>query len=192
MAPAVRRQTAGHCGIERRDRRQEHPRRALADAPPPVMVESRKPISPPADARWPGFAQDHAEHVARVKPSVLSTPTSRTRSRTDMAMVLAETSRMVNITAAEMPIRNTLTLPSKETKPSDVSLLAFGFGLRGGVAEQLVDWPGDAGAAPGSSIRMVKMPAWPRRPFGQRLLQVFAAEVHAPRCCAGYRRCRAR
>ena len=52
-----------------------------------------------------------------VKPSVFSTPTSRTRSRTDIAMVFADTSKMVNITAAETLSRNIFTLPRNETKP---------------------------------------------------------------------------
>ena len=47
-----------------------------------------------------GFSQNQPQDRAPRKPeSVLRTPTSRMRSRTDMAMVLAETSSMVNTTA---------------------------------------------------------------------------------------------
>ena len=53
-----------------------------------------------------------------VKPRVFRMPTSRARSRTDMAMVLAETSRMVNSTAPEIASRNILTLPSRARKPT--------------------------------------------------------------------------
>jgi len=51
-----------------------------------------------------------------VKPMVFRMPTSRARSRTDMAMVFAETSRMLKTTAPQILSRNTLTLPRKARK----------------------------------------------------------------------------
>ena len=54
----------------------------------------------------------------RVKPRVLSSATSRVRLRTDIAMVLAETSMMANITAPQMLRMNAFTLPKEATNPN--------------------------------------------------------------------------
>ena len=56
--------------------------------------------------------------VPRVNPRVLRTPTSRTRSRTDIAIVFADTRRIVKVTAAQMLIRIIFTLPRNATKLS--------------------------------------------------------------------------
>ena len=55
---------------------------------------------------------------SRVKPSVFRMPISETRSRTLMAMVLAETSMTVSVSAPHTASRNNLTLPRKEMMPS--------------------------------------------------------------------------
>ena len=57
-----------------------------------------------------------AKTLARVKPRVFNTPISLTRSRTDIAMVLAETSKIVKTTAPQMLSKNSFTLPNIDTK----------------------------------------------------------------------------
>src|ERR1017187_1229145 len=79
-------------------------------------VEMRYPMVPPAIEMAQASPRIMPSMLDGVKPSVLRIPTSRTRSRTDMAMVLAETNKIVNITAAEMPIRNILMLPNNARK----------------------------------------------------------------------------
>src|ERR1035437_645852 len=80
------------------------------------------------------LVHDMPSTLPSVNPNVLRTLTSRTRSRTDIAMVLAETSRMVNMTAPEIATRKTLTLPSRDTKPSkyccSLSVLVCAVALR--------------------------------------------------------------
>src|SRR5215472_16366821 len=49
-------------------------------------------------------------------PSVFKMPTSRVRSRIDMESMLAETRRMVKVTAPQMAVRNSFRFPRKETK----------------------------------------------------------------------------
>ena len=46
----------------------------------------------------------------------LSIPTSRIRSRTDIEIVLPETSKIVKVTAPQMAMMNNFTLPMKEAK----------------------------------------------------------------------------
>jgi hypothetical protein len=72
--------------------------------------------------------------IPGVKPSVLSTPTSRVLSRTAIAIVLPVTSRIVNVTAARIDSRNTLTLLRKARKLNwnafSVSVLVWSGALR--------------------------------------------------------------
>jgi hypothetical protein len=54
----------------------------------------------------------------RVNPSVFKTPISRTRSRTDIEMVFADTSSMVNVMAAQKMARYTFRFPRNDTNAS--------------------------------------------------------------------------
>src|SRR5207253_11271068 len=56
--------------------------------------------------------------VWRVKPRVLSTATSRVRSRMDMAIVFAETSKIAKTTAIQMLRMNALTFTIIATNSS--------------------------------------------------------------------------
>ena len=72
-------------------------------------------IARPSAAPITAIVMDSARMIHRiapgVKPRVFMIPISRTRSRTDMAIVLPDTSSRVNVTAPQTAIRNSFTLP---------------------------------------------------------------------------------
>ena len=76
------------------------------------------PTTPPATARATASNTNSDSTRCRVKPRVFSTATSRVRLRTDIAMVFAETSRMANTTAPQMPRIKAFTFPSVATNES--------------------------------------------------------------------------
>ena len=81
-------------------------------------IATRIPSIPPATARATDSLTKIDSTRWRVKPIVFNTATSRVRLRTDIAMVLAETSMMVNTTAPQMPRMNAFTFPREATNPS--------------------------------------------------------------------------
>ena len=69
----------------------------------PVIREANAiPNTPPTSEITTASPRIIQRIVAGVYPSVFKIPTSRTRSRTDIAIVFAETRRIVNVTAPTM------------------------------------------------------------------------------------------
>src|SRR6266404_8461255 len=79
---------------------------------------SKHPTAPPIAARTADSPSTMPSTALGVKPRVFKIPTSRIRSRTDMEIVLADTSKIVNVTAPQMAMINNLTFPRKATKLS--------------------------------------------------------------------------
>ena len=87
------------------------PPAGLCATPPTNTVDSKKPSDPPSSEIEIASPRIIPSTLPSVKPNVLRTPTSRTLSRTDIAMVFAETSSVANTTAAQMLRMNAFTLP---------------------------------------------------------------------------------
>src|ERR1035438_2166352 len=81
-------------------------------------VAAKTPKIPPATDNATASPTSIASRRWRVNPSVLSTATSRVRPRIDIAMVLADTSRMAKTTAPQMLRIKVLTLPKVATNDS--------------------------------------------------------------------------
>src|SRR5262249_1132762 len=86
---------------------------ATAAHSPPAIAQ---PSTPPTTAIRLASPTTMAKTSAGENPSVFKMPTSRVRSRIDMESMLAETSRMVKVTAPQMAVRNSFRFPRKETK----------------------------------------------------------------------------
>jgi len=77
-----------------------------------------QPKSPPIMAMITASEMIIVKTFPVVNPRVFKTPISLILSRTDIAMVFADTSRIVNTTAPQMLSRKSFTLPNMETKLS--------------------------------------------------------------------------
>src|SRR5438132_4531414 len=78
----------------------------------------QSPQQAPASDRLTPSLTNNPNTAARVNPRVFSSATSRVRSRIDIAMVFAETSRVANTTAIQMLRMKALTLPSMAIQSS--------------------------------------------------------------------------
>src|SRR5258707_732635 len=117
ISRAASRQTAPVAGVIARVRNA-----GMKLPPGPLLTtehipEARKiPIAPPISE----ISEDSPTIIPRiapgVNPSVFRIPTSRIRSRTDIEIVLAETSKIVNVTAPQIAIIKSRTLPRNEIK----------------------------------------------------------------------------
>src|SRR5277367_1655196 len=87
------------------------------------------PMAPPINAMIADSPRTIPRMAPGVNPRVFRMPTSRMRSRTDMEIVLAETSRIVNITAPQMAMINRRRFPRNDMK---LSWNAFSDSLRVG------------------------------------------------------------
>jgi hypothetical protein len=88
-----------------------------ADAIPAQSPVARaQPSKPPANAIRVASPATMLKISPEEKPRVLSIPTSRVRSRTDIERALVEIKSMVNVTAPHMAARNSFKLPRNETK----------------------------------------------------------------------------
>src|SRR5262249_39356283 len=92
-----------------------------------ISQPSPAPINPPASDNATDSLTNSPKTRLRVKPSVLSTATSRVRSRIDIAIVFADTSNVANTTAEQMLRMNALTLPiiATNSRPNAFSLSAL-------------------------------------------------------------------
>ncbi len=85
----------------------------------PQMPDARRhPRAPPTIEMKADSPRTMNNIAPGVKPSVFKMPTSRIRSRTDIEMVLPDTSSTVNVTAPKMAMMNSLRLPTNAAKPS--------------------------------------------------------------------------
>ena len=94
-------------------------------------------MKPPTSASETASPTNNPKMLLRVKPSVFNTATSRVRSRIDIAMVFADTSRMVKTTARQMLMMNALMLPNIPMKPNWKACSLSVFGGTVGVTELL-------------------------------------------------------
>src|SRR6266480_3778168 len=119
------------------------------------------PTSPPSKARVTASPTNMHNTVCRVKPSVFRTATSRVRSRIDIAIVFAETSKVAKTTAKQILRMKALTLPIMATnsRPNAFSLSAFvGWGeLRNMSSIEVLTLLTSAAVA----ARILKVPARP-------------------------------
>ena len=114
-----------------------------------------------------------------VKPIALSTPSSSVRSRTDWAMVLPATSRMVKNTALSTAITIAPMSPICWAKPAANAPSGFGFGFVGRVGEFCVDLCGDCrrpGRRPGDPD---DVPADLSFAAGAGFIEIIVAEIQA-------------
>ena len=98
---------------------------------PHMPAASKQPTAPPIREMTADSPNTIPKMAPGVNPSVFRMPTSRMRSRTDIEMVLPETSRMVNVTAPQ-DRHDKQTQVSKERKEAELeSLFRFALGLKG-------------------------------------------------------------
>ncbi len=88
------------------------PLRAVMFKPDSSSLAERLPNRAPPAESTSDSPKSKPRTCALRKPIALSMPISRTRSRIDMAMVLAATKRTAKSTAEQMPVISSCTLPS--------------------------------------------------------------------------------
>src|SRR5208282_425434 len=116
---------------------------------------------PPATASDTASLTNKPSTLCRVNPKVLSTATSRVRSRIDIAIVFAETNKVANTTAAQMIRMNAFTLPiiATNSNPKAFSLSDFvGCGELRNMSSIVL---AIRLTSPGEAARMLKVPACP-------------------------------
>jgi len=86
-----------------------------------------RPRRPPTSAMVRASARTKNNTDRSVKPMALSTASSPTRSRTEMAMVLPVTSKRVKKTTVPMVMIRNWMLPNCLTQPASEGRLGFGF-----------------------------------------------------------------
>src|SRR5271165_2115466 len=129
--------------------------------PKTINHPSPAPSRPPASESATASLTNSPSTPRLVNPKVFSTATSRVRSRIDIAMVLADTSKVANTTAEQMLRMNAFTLPIMATNssPNAFSLSALvGCGELRNMSSTV---PAILLTSPGVAARMVNVPAWP-------------------------------
>src|SRR5689334_5801097 len=119
------------------------------------------PTMPPASDSATASLTNSPSTPCRVKPKVLSTATSRVRSRIDIAIVFAETSNVAKTTAEQMLRMKAFTLPIMATNssPNAFSLSVFvGCGELRNISSTAL---ATVLTSEGDATRILNVPAWP-------------------------------
>ena len=164
--PGSRRPAASRWASDRRTRSARRPAPAPG-APPSTAIRQDSASTRPSTPR-------------SVKPSVLSTASSPIRSRTDCAMVLPATSRMVKKTTATMAIRIAADVADLLGEALHEGPLGLGLGLGRRVGELGVDRRGDLGR-PLGVVDPHDVPADDALAPGAGLVEVVVVEEEAGR-----------
>ena len=118
------------------------------------------PTTPARTATTTASPTNSTRTALRVNPRVFSTATSRVRSRIDIAMVFAATSRVANTTAPQIPRMKAFTLPSIATKSNPNAFSLSVLVCCGELWNMSSTAAATLGTSAGESARIPKVPLW--------------------------------